>query len=102
MGEPCFWLGGTGHTAIYAPSGGSTVGTWAAGPDIPGGLVTADAPAAMMVNGRILCAVSAMLHTNGAGTVVYPAPTSFNEYDPVANSVAAVDGPTGSTYYPAP
>ncbi len=101
MGGPSE-LGGTGHTAIYTPSGGATAGTWVAGPDIPSGMVTADAPAAMMINGRILCAVSAALHTNAAGVVVYPAPTSFYEYDPVANSFAAVDGPTGSTYYAAP
>ena len=51
------FLGGTGHTALYTPSGNTNQGAWAAGPDIPGGLGTSDAPAAMMVNGRILCAV---------------------------------------------
>jgi len=53
-----FFLGGTGHTVIYTPSGNTNAGSWAQGPDIPSGLVTADAPAAMMNNGHILCAVS--------------------------------------------
>src|SRR5689334_15903884 len=53
-----FFLGSTGHTALYAPSGGLAPGVWSAGPDIPGNHGTPDAPAAMMGNGRILCAVS--------------------------------------------
>lgn len=58
-----FFLGGTGHTAIYTPSGTTNVGAWTQGPDLPTDtngdqLVTADAPAAMMVNGNILCAIS--------------------------------------------
>ncbi len=85
-----FYLGGTGHTAIYAPSGSASPGTWAAGPDIPAGLGAPDAPAAMMVNGRILCALGP--------AQTYDGPTSFYEYDPVANSFTSVNGPTGATY----
>src|ERR1035441_9711481 len=75
-----FFLGGVGHTAIYTPSGGDASGTWVAGPDIPGGLVDADSPAAMMPNGKILCAVTPPLYfdTNG---LEFPGPTSFYEYD---------------------
>ena len=88
------FLGGTGHTALYTPSGTTSPGTWVAGPDIPGGLGTPDAPAAVMVNGKVLCAV---------GTVgTYMPPTSFFEYDPVANSFTPVSGPTGSTDNVAP
>ena len=89
-GGQAFWLGGTGHTAIYTPTGSTTAGTWVAGPDLPNGMATPDASAAMMVNGKILCAVSATLYKDTNGNVVYPAPTSFCEYDPVANSFASV------------
>src|SRR4051812_9324817 len=43
-----FVLGGTGHTAIYTPSGNTNPGAWVAGPDIPNGQSTCDAAAAMM------------------------------------------------------
>src|SRR5262249_23082281 len=52
-----FFLGGNPVTAIYTPSGNTTPGTWVAGPAIPNGLGAYDAPAAMMVNGKILCAL---------------------------------------------
>ena len=47
----------------------------------------------MMVNGKILCAVSP-LPTNGNH---FPSPTSFYEYDYSTNSFARVTGPTGLT-----
>jgi len=53
-----FLLGGTGHTLFYTPSGNAATGTWAQGPDIPNGMVMQDAAGAMMINGKILCAVS--------------------------------------------
>ena len=73
-----FFIGGTGHTVIYTPSGNTNAGAWTQGPDLPADpngnqLVTIDAPAAMMVNGHILCAVS----TNGD----YPPPTYFYVYE---------------------
>ena len=89
-----FFLGATGNTALYTPSGGTNAGVWAAGPVIPNGQGTPDAPAAMMVNGSILCAVSA---TPTSGNH-FPSPTSFYEYDPVANAFTQVNGPTGTTY----
>ena len=68
------FLGGTGKTAVYTPSGNNTPGRWAAGPVIPAGLGCSDAAAAMMeLNGRILCAVGP--------SGVFAAPTSFYEYD---------------------
>lgn len=82
-----FFLGATGNTALYTPSGDTNLGTWAIGPTIPGGRVAADAPAAMMVNGKILCAVTSASNHN---------PIYFYEYDPVANSFSAsVPSPTG-------
>jgi len=56
-----FYIGGTTHTAIYTPGSSLTAaGTWVAGPDMvfgTNGLGAVDAPAAMMVNGQILCAI---------------------------------------------
>jgi len=88
------FLGGTGHTAIYTPSGNTSPGTWVAGPDFPNGQGTPDAPAAMMVNGKILCAVSPTPTSGGN----YPTPTSFYEYDYSVGTVGSftqVGSPTG-------
>lgn len=88
-----FWLGSTGHTALYTPSGTISPGTWVAGPDIPGAHGTPDAPAAMMVTGNILCAVSP-IPTSGNH---FPSPTTFYEYDPVANAFTSVNAPNGAS-----
>lgn len=88
-----FWLGSTGHTALYAPTGTTSPGVWTAGPNIPGNHGTPDAPAAMMMNGRILCSVSPI----PTSADHFPSPTSFYEYDPVSNSFASVPAPTGPT-----
>ena len=50
----------------------------------------------MMVNGKILCAVSQKTFNNG-NNIVFPSPTSFYEYDYVTNSFTQVNGPTGLT-----
>lgn len=89
-----FFLGATGNTALYTPSGNTNMGVWQAGPVMPNGQGTPDAPAAMMVNGKILCAVSPVPTSANH----FPDPTSFYEYDSVANSFAQVSGPTGLTY----
>ncbi len=83
------FLGGTGHTALYTPSGNTNPGTWAAGPNMPAGLGTSDAPAAMMVNGSVIIAMGPVGTLNG--------PTSFAEYDPNANAFTQISGPTGQT-----
>src|SRR5262249_50056626 len=88
-----FYLGSTGHTALYTPTGTTSPGTWIAGPDIPGSHGCPDAPGAMMVTGNILCAVSPV-PTSGDH---FPSPTSFYEYNPFTNSFTQVNGPTGST-----
>lgn len=87
-----FFLGSTGHTALYTPTGTTSPGTWTAGPNIPNGQGTPDAAAAMMVNGRILCAVSPTPTTNS-----FPSPTSFYEYDPVSNAFTQANAPAGGT-----
>ncbi|MBX7212133.1 MAG: cadherin-like beta sandwich domain-containing protein [Verrucomicrobiaceae bacterium] len=88
-----FFLGSLSHTAIYTPSGNNSPGTWVAGPDIPGPSGTPDAPAVMLPNGKILCAVSPVPTSANH----FPSPTTFYEYDYVANSFTAVPTPTGAT-----
>jgi hypothetical protein len=88
-----FFLGSLGHTAIYTPSGSTAPGSWVAGPDIPNASGTPDAPAAMMVNGKILCAVSPL----PTSAEHFPSPTTFYEYDYVANAFTAVPTTTGGT-----
>ena len=88
------FLGASGHTAIYTPSGSTNVGTWTAGPDIPNNLTAADAPAAMMSNGKILCTFGPF--------PMYSAPCSFYEYDWASSTFTAVSAPTGPTYNAAP
>ena len=93
-----FFLGGTGNTALYTPSGGTNQGSWQAGPAIPNSQGTPDTPAAMMVNGNVLCAVSAIATPDNP----YPSPTSFYEYDPVANAFTQVNSPLGGITWPFP
>jgi autotransporter-associated beta strand protein len=84
-----FFLGSSGHTAFYTPTGDTSPGTWIPGPDFPNGQGTPDAPAAVMANGRILCV------TSPAPTSAdhFPKPASFYEYDPIANSFTSVPVP---------
>ncbi len=93
-----FFLGGSGHTAIYTPSGTTANGSWVAGPDIPSGQVTADAPGAMMPNGKILFAASPPPTLDSSNNPVFHAPTSFFEYDysvGTTGAITQVSGPTG-------
>jgi hypothetical protein len=68
-----FYLGATGNTAFYTPTGNTNRGTWAAGPVMPNAQGTPDAPAAMMINGKILCAVSPGAHLPKS----FPLPNQF-------------------------
>lgn len=88
-----FFLGSTGHTALYTPTGTTAKGTWAAGPDIPSGKGTPDAPAANLVTGNILCAVSPKA-TSGNH---FPSPTTFYEYNYLTNTFTSVNAPVGSS-----
>jgi hypothetical protein len=87
------FLGSTGHTALYQPTGTPSPGTWVAGPDIPGSHGTPDAPAAMLVTGDILCAVSPIPTSNNH----FPSPTSFYIYNTGSNSFSSENGPNGPT-----
>ena len=80
-----FFIGSTPTTAIYAPSGTPNPGNWIAGPPIPNGQGAPDAPLAMMVNGKILCALS----PTPTSSEHAPAPTAWYEYDYSAGTVGA-------------
>src|SRR5262249_28022169 len=88
-----FFLGSSGHTAFYTPTPTPAPGTWARGPDFPNGQGTPDAPAAMMVNGKILCVTSPAPTSSNH----FPTPASFYEFDPSSNSFTNVPFPAGTT-----
>lgn len=75
------FFGGSGHTALYTPSGSDAAGSWVQGPDIPAGNVMADASGAMLVNGKILIATAQPPHVQNVTNIVYPSVTTFYEYD---------------------
>ena len=104
-----FWLGGSGFTAFYTPSGNASNGQWTQGPNMPfysgptvfadtngnyqatnyTGLLTArDTPAAMMNNGKILCQLAAgALHNQ----------VWFYEYNPSITNFVGAPSPGSST-----
>ncbi len=90
-----FYFGATTNTAIYTP--GSTAisaGSWTVGPVMVFGtnfLGMVDAPAAMLTDGNILCALGPV-----GG---YNAPTYFYEYNYLANTFTQENAPTGGTTY---
>lgn len=87
-----FYVGGTTNTATY--TSGATVGSagsWVASATIPNGLGAVDAPAAMMVNGKILCDLGPVGGFNG--------PCSFYEYDYLSDSFTQVTAPGGGSTY---
>ncbi len=81
-----FFIGSTSTTAYYTPSGDTSNGTWTAGPVIPDSLGAPDAAAAMMVDGKILCALSPtpVLDT------VFASPTVYYEFDYLTDSFTRV------------
>ncbi len=91
-----FFIGALGHTAYYTPSGTTSPGTWAAGPDVPGAQGAPDAPMAMMANGKILCSVSPVPTSANH----FPSPTKFYEFDYLTNSFTQVGVPGGGTSLP--
>jgi len=93
-----FFVGATGHTALYTPPPEATPtgsGSWAQGPDMldsSNNLVGAvDAPGAEMPNGNVLVTASQVEGFNGSP------PTNFFEYNWVANTLTPVSPPIGMT-----
>lgn len=87
-----WFIGSNGHTAYYTPSGSTSQGSWAAGPDFPNAQGAPDAPAAMMVNGKILCTVSPVPTSFNH----FPSPTSFYEFDYLTNTYTRLNSPGGA------
>ena len=83
-----FFVGATGNTALYTPTGTTAPGTWVAGPTLPvvagAQLGQDDAPIAMLRDGRILIAAGP------SGT--YNGPTHFYTFNPTTNTLSAVTG----------
>jgi hypothetical protein len=74
------FLGATGNTAYYNPS----TDNWTAGPAIPNGLRSEDAPGALLPNGKILFA---------ADQAYFIPPTRVFEFDPTTNTYSNVTPP---------
>ena len=98
-----FCIGATNHTALYTPPPlAHQPGSWAAGPDFPvvtPGRVTGakDAPAALLPNGKVLCAVGPCDQTASSGSSAFwGQPVHFFEYDPIANTLTEVSAPINS------
>jgi hypothetical protein len=85
------FFGGNGVTAVYDN------GTWSQSASLPGTLGQKDAPGAMMVNGKVLLAVSPQGVNSSSSAINEIAPTTFYEYDYTANS-----GNGGFTPAPSP
>jgi hypothetical protein len=102
-----FAIGATSHTALYTmPPIASEQGSWANGPtfqpQVPGQVLGAkDAPACLLPNGRVLCAVGPVDGIlNPDGSTNYLAPTYFFEFDPVSASLTAITNPSNSSQAP--
>jgi hypothetical protein len=74
---------GAGHTAIFDPK----TGKWKAGPDFPNNDDMADAPAAVLPDGNILCETSPL---------VFQSPVSFYEFDGTKFHSAPLPKQTGN------
>jgi len=88
-----FFLGSPKTSAYYQPSGSSAPGTWTAGPVPPGGRGAPDAPMGMLVDGRILCALSPAPKPFDH----FPKPTTFFEFDYLTNTYEEIAAPGGGT-----
>lgn len=93
-----FCFGATTNTATYTPGSTPTsAGTWTVGPAMVFGtnlLGMVDAPAAMMTDGNILCALGPIGGFNS--------PTFFYEYNYLANSFTPENAPGGGASYDTP
>lgn len=96
-----FVIGATGFTALYTPPPiANQVGTWVQGPTIPQvnpnqPLGAVDAPAVVLPNGNVLFTAGPI-----TSPATFRAPTFFFEYDPTANTIAAVPAAATSAAVP--
>ena len=89
-----FFIGSTNVTAYYTPSGDSTMGVWEKGPNLPSGLGAPDAAAAMLVNGKILCALSPIADSANH----FKKPTIFYEFDYLSNQFKQILAPDENSF----
>ena len=89
-----FFIGATGHTAFYTPSGNTSPGTWSAGPDLPAGKGIPDGSGAMLNNGKILLTTSAIPAFFGD----FPSPTTLYEFDYLTNTFTLAPTPWGGSH----
>jgi len=87
-----FFIGSMPVTAFYTPTGDTSKGLWTAGPALPDTGGMPDAAGAMMINGKILLAIS---HTPDSATH-FPKPMSFYEFNYLDNSFTEVASPNGA------
>jgi len=85
------FLGSAGHNAYYTPSGTTAPGNWVAAPDFPNAQGTPDAPAALLIDGRVLCDASPI----PTAANHFPTPTTFYLFDPATNIFTAIAAPGG-------
>ncbi len=92
------FIGSLGTTAFFQPSVNGSLSFWSAGPALPNGSGAPDAPVAMLVDGKVLCALSP------APTPAdhFPSPTSFWVFDPLGNSFTPIAAPGGGSSVDAP
>ena len=83
----------TNGQGMYTPAGATNVGTWTAVSVTPNFNAPIDAPAAMMVNGNILCCMEPTNNSYG------PSSCNFYEYNPVSNVFTQINGPTGTSAF---
>jgi hypothetical protein len=90
-----FFMGSTHKTAYYTPSGNTSPGTWTEGPDIPDQNGLPDAPAAMMVDGKILFACSPVPSSGNTA----PKPTYWYVFDYLTETYTPINAPQGGASY---
>jgi hypothetical protein len=98
-----FFIGGTGHTAVYTPPAVATQsGSWSAGPDLPpdtsgknfnspnGNIQTAiDAPAVLLPGGHVLLVGGQTVReVNNGQTQFWSNPSTVFVYDPATNGLS--------------
>jgi hypothetical protein len=88
-----FFVGSTGYTAYYTPSGSSNPGTWTTGPMIPNGLGAPDAAGAALVNGKALYSFSPVPTASNE----FSSPTYFYEFNYLTNSFTLIGAPDGGS-----
>lgn len=97
-----FFVGATGHTAVYSPNADPTKpGTWAAGPDMPKDaqghpFVSKDAPAVLLPNGHVIIAAASL----GSDPSNFGDTTSFFDFDPQTMQISPTATPPNASQPP--